>query len=72
VQFEFSEAPGSVRARSSNGAIVVILPDDAPAYAVDASTSNGEVVSDVPADPAATNAIDVETSNGDTTVRYRE
>jgi hypothetical protein len=72
VQLEFAESPGSVRAKSSNGAVVVFLPEDAPAYAVDASTSNGEVVTDVRTDPAAPNTIEAETSNGDITVRYSE
>lgn len=72
VQLEFAAAPGSVRATSSNGEIVVILPDESPAYAVSTSTSNGSVVTDVRTDPAAPASIDVETSNGDITVQYAD
>lgn len=72
VQLEFAAAPGSVKATSSNGEIVVILPEDAPDYAVSTSTSNGTVVTEVRTDPAATASIDVETSNGDITVRYAD
>jgi hypothetical protein len=72
LQLEFAAAPRSVQASSSNGAIDVFLPDDAPAYAVDASTSNGEVFADVRTDPSAADSIVLETSNGDITVRYRE
>lgn len=72
VQLEFAVAPDSVRATSSNGEIVVILPDESPAYAVSTSTSNGRVETDVRTDPAAPASIDVETSNGDITVRYAD
>jgi hypothetical protein len=70
VQLEFAAPPDSVRANSSNGTIEVILPADAPAVALDTSTSNGRVVTDVRTDPAASNSIVAETSNGDITVRY--
>lgn len=72
VQLEFAAAPDSVRATSSNGEIVVILPDESPAYAVSTSTSNGRVVTEVRTDPVASASIDVETSNGDITVRYAD
>jgi hypothetical protein len=72
VQLEFAAAPGSVHATSSNGEIVVILPEDAPDYAVGTSTSNGRVVTEVRTDPAAPASIDIETSNGDITVRYAD
>jgi DUF4097 and DUF4098 domain-containing protein YvlB len=72
VQLAFAAPPGSVRARSSNATIEVILPADAPAYAVETSTSNGRVVTDVRSDPAAPDSIVAETSNGDITVRYHD
>lgn len=72
VQLEFAAAPNSVRATSSNGAIVVILPDESPDYAVNTSTSNGSVSTEVRTDPAAPASIDVETSNGDITVKYAD
>ena len=70
IVLEFVEAPDEVRARSSNGAIEVVLPENAPPYSVTTSTSNGSVVSDVRTDPDAEATIDVSTSNGDITVEY--
>ena len=70
VQLEFAAAPDSVRATSSNGAIIVTLPEESPDYAVSTSTSNGRVSTEVRTDPAAPASIDVETSNGDITVKY--
>lgn len=72
VQMEFDFPPGSVRATTSNGAIELILPPDAPAYAVDSSTSNGEVVTEIRTDPAAPDSIVASTSNGDITIRYAD
>ena len=70
VDLGFLEPPASVVATSSNGSIGVLLPSDAPAYAVSTSTSNGEVVTEVRTDPAAESTIDIRTSNGDITVGY--
>lgn len=70
LQLEFAAAPRSILASSSNGTIDVYLPDDSPAYALDASTSNGEVIAEVRTDPSATDSMVLETSNGDITIRY--
>ena len=70
IVLEFVEAPDEVQARSSNGAIEVILPQDAPPYSVTTSTSNGSVVTEVRTDPEAEGTIDVATSNGDIAIRY--
>jgi DUF4097 and DUF4098 domain-containing protein YvlB len=70
IMLEFEAAPDTVHARSSNGAIEVILPDDAPPFSVTTSTSNGSVETDVRTEPDADGTIDVETSNGDITIRY--
>jgi hypothetical protein len=70
VSLSFREAPASLTATSSNGSIEVLLPSDAPAYAVSTSTSNGQVLTEVRTDPSAESTIDVRTSNGDITVSY--
>lgn len=70
ITLSFDDAPSSVLARSSNGAIELHLPGDAPAYAVDTSTSNGTVDADIRTDPAASPSISLRTSNGDITVGY--
>jgi hypothetical protein len=63
-------APASLSARSSNGAIEVRLPPDSGPYAVETSTSNGTVSTDIRTDPAAPLSISLQTSNGDITVGY--
>ncbi|HEU4895562.1 MAG TPA: DUF4097 family beta strand repeat-containing protein [Acidimicrobiia bacterium] len=70
ITLRFAEAPTSVSARSSNGAIEVFLPADAGSYAVDTSTSNGRVSTDIRTDPSAPQSISLRTSNGDITVGY--
>lgn len=70
ITLSFDVAPTSVSARSSNGAIELYLPGDAPPYAMDTSTSNGTVDIDIRTDPAASLAISLRTSNGDITVGY--
>lgn len=71
VRLGFVIAPASVRAATSNGPIEVLLPEDAPAYAVRTSTSNGRVATDVRTDPDASGSIDAMTSNGDISIRYQ-
>lgn len=66
----FIESPMQVALDSNNGDIDLVLPSDAPPYAMRTSTSNGEVITEVRTDPAASETIDIETSNGDITVRY--
>ncbi|HSM44254.1 MAG TPA: DUF4097 family beta strand repeat-containing protein [Acidimicrobiia bacterium] len=70
ITLSFDVAPRSVSARSSNGAIELSLPGDAPPYAMDTSTSNGTVDTDIRTDPAAPLSISLRTSNGDITVGY--
>jgi hypothetical protein len=72
IVLEFAEPPDAVQARSSNGAIEINLPEDAPPYSVTTSTSNGSVVTEIRTDPDAEATIDVETSNGDITIAYGE
>ena len=70
ITLTFVTAPSSLTARSSNGAIDVLLPADAPPFAVETSTSNGRVSADIRTDPAAPASISLQTSNGDITVGY--
>lgn len=70
ITLSFDVAPSSVSARSSNGAIELYLPGDSPPYAMDTSTSNGTVDTDIRTDPAASLSISLRTSNGDITVGY--
>jgi Putative adhesin len=70
ITLSFVLAPTSVLARSSNGTIEVLLPPDAEPFAVETSTSNGQVTTDIRIDPAAPRAMSLQTSNGDITVGY--
>lgn len=71
IVLTFESSPDTVEARTSNGRVEIYLPDDGPAYAVDANTSNGTVESAIRTDPAGTARIDVNTSNGDVVIGYR-
>lgn len=70
IDLSFVSAPTSVSARSSNGTIEILLPADAAPYAVETSTSNGQVSTDIRIDPSAPQSISLQTSNGDITVGY--
>jgi hypothetical protein len=72
IVLEFDQPPASLRATTSNGAIEVALPPDAPPYSVDTSTSNGRVVTDIRTDPTAAGSIVARTSNGNITLVYRD
>lgn len=72
ITLSFVAAPSSVTVRSSNGALEVLLPPDAPPYAVDTSTSNGNVTTDIRTDPSAAESISMRTSNGNITLGFNE
>ena len=70
VRIEADRTPDVLLVRTSNGRIDVVLPDDVPAVAVDAATSNGRTSVEVATDPGATSVVEARTSNGDISVRY--
>lgn len=72
ITLTFVTFPSSVAVRSSNGALEVFLPPDAPPYAVETSTSNGSVTTDIRTDPAASETISMKTSNGNITLGFDE
>lgn len=63
ASLEFAEAPTSVRARTSAGAVELRVPGTT-AYAVDVRTSVGATVVDVEEDPASKHRIEVSTEVG--------
>jgi hypothetical protein len=69
ISLSFDTTPQTVEVRTSNGAIEIRLPDDAPPFAVTTSTSNGRVETSIRTDPAAAQRIDARTSNGNITIR---
>lgn len=70
VRLDFADAPDTVRVRTSNDRVSVVVPDGSGPYAVDLSTSNGSANNQVRSDPSAERRIEVRTSNDDVTLRY--
>jgi hypothetical protein len=70
VEIVMAVPPDTLDARSDNGSVTVVLPDTPDAYAVDASTDNGNVRNDVRHDPTSSRTITVSSDNGNVTVRY--
>jgi Putative adhesin len=69
IALTFAEAPDTVSARSTNGAITIRVPDDGENYFVDATTTNGNVNTDaLPSDRRADRVITARTTNGGVTV----
>lgn len=63
-------APDNVTARTSNGRIEILVPSDAPPYAVATDTANGSVDVTVSTDASAPRTIEARTSNGAITVGH--
>jgi hypothetical protein len=69
VEITFADAPDTVTARSTNGAITIRVPDDGEDYFVRADTTNGNINTDeVPSDRRADREITAQTTNGAVTV----
>jgi hypothetical protein len=64
VRLTYAAAPTTLTARTSNGAIEIVLPRDGTSYRVDATTSNGANEVAVPTDPGSSRTITAHTSNG--------
>lgn len=65
VTMGLSTSPEGLVAETSNGDIEIVLPADAPPYAVEATTSNGDTdTGDLVVDPSAAFTIDANTGNG--------
>jgi hypothetical protein len=70
VELTFTEVPDLVRATSDNGSIEITVPPVNGGYNVTADTDNGDLdLSTVNDNPESPRIIDVETNNGDITVR---
>ena len=69
VDLDFTQAPSTVEARSTNGSITIRVPDDVT-YFVEAHTVNGHVdTNDIGSDRTAERTITAETVNGGVTVK---
>ncbi|MGO4690672.1 DUF4097 family beta strand repeat-containing protein [Glaciibacter sp. 2TAF33] len=69
IEITFADAPDTVTARSTNGAITIRVPDDGEDYFVQADTTNGNINTDaVPSDRRADREITAQTTNGAVTV----
>lgn len=68
IMLSFLDPPRSVRARSANGSLDVVVPDDV-GYRVDARSDNGSADTTVRTDPSSEYVIDVASDNGSVRVR---
>ena len=69
VELDFSSAPRTVEASSTNGAISILVPDDGTAYRIDADTVNGRVeTGSVPTESDSVRSISARTTNGAVTI----
>jgi hypothetical protein len=71
IRLVFDDAPSTVEARTDNGAIDVLVPDDGTLYDVDADSDNGSVDVDVPTMTGAERTITADTDNGSIDVDVR-
>lgn len=70
VHAAFDTAPRSVRVRTSNDNVEIVVPDTPDPYAVQVRTSNGSQRVEVRTDPSSDRTIDIRTSNDDVAVLY--
>jgi hypothetical protein len=73
VELTFTEVPDLVRATSDNGSIEIVVPAIEGGYSVTADTDNGDIdLTSINNNPESPRTIDVESNNGDVTVRTVE
>lgn len=70
VSLAFDDPPSTVEARTSNGAVEVVVPDAEASYRVDIGTDNGSTDNGVRTDPRSDRSIRARSSNGSVAVRY--
>jgi len=72
VRLSFAEAPTTVTARTSNGSVEVIVPDDEATYRVDAEVRGfgGSADAAVRTDPSSERSITAATNHGSVRVHY--
>ncbi|MEZ5178320.1 MAG: DUF4097 family beta strand repeat-containing protein [Acidimicrobiales bacterium] len=72
ISLDLAAAPGSVVARSDNGSITVLVPDEeGVAYATATSSDNGGVDELIRTDPTSERRIEARSSNGGISLRFR-
>jgi hypothetical protein len=72
IVLDLAEAPQSVVARSDNGSVTVLVPDEeGVAYATATATDNGGVEELIRTDPTSARRIEARTDNGGISLRYR-
>lgn len=64
VRLVFAAAPLAVEATTANGGITLALPRDGTSYRIDAGSRNGNVDSQVEADPASPRSVVARAGNG--------
>jgi hypothetical protein len=70
VNVTFVRAPTRVKATSSGGDVLVLLPPGSQSYAASAESSGGDNSVGVRTDPASSNRVEVRSSGGDARIEY--
>ncbi len=70
IRLGFTAAPQAVSARSSDGSVIVEVPNDAQTYRVQASSSDGSAHTSIRVDPSSSRVIAARSSDGNVTIRY--
>lgn len=72
IELDAATAPDRVVARTDNGSITVLVPDDGEPYATNLGSDEGSVDDPIASSPTAGRTIEATTDNGSISVRYRE
>lgn len=71
VSLAFAASPRRVEARSDQGSVEIVLPDDeGVAYVTDTTSDQGTVTDPIRQDPGSDRTITAHSDQGDVTVRY--
>jgi hypothetical protein len=70
VRLAFAEAPTTVTARTSDGSVVIVVPDGDATYRVLADNFVGSIDAAIRTDPTSDRTITANTDHGSITVRY--
>ncbi len=71
IELDVATAPRTIRARTDNGPVTVLVPDDGRPWATTTATDNGNVENLLLSSPTAGRSIEARTDNGGISLRYR-
>lgn len=71
IELDLADPPTTVSARTDNGSITVLVPDDGEPYATSLASDNGGTDDPILTAPTADRRITARSDNGSVSVRYR-